>query len=250
MTCAFERTRGNMVACGGLDNLCSIYNLDANALMRASRELSAHDGYLSCCRFIDETRILTSSGDTTCMLWDVEKGENLTTFEGHDGDAMSLAINPADPNTFVSGSCDATAKVWDIRTGKATHTFSGYHESDINSVAFFPNGYTFGTGSDDASCRLFDIRSYGEVHCFTNEKILCGTTSVDFSKSGRLFFGGYDDYTCQIWDSLGSNSKALHVLLGHENRVSCLGVNNSPDSTIAGTALCTGSWDTLLKIWA
>ena len=31
---------------------------------------------------------------------------------------------------------------------------------------------------------------------------------------------------------------------GHENRVSCLGVSPS------GDALCTGSWDTLLKIWA
>lgn len=60
MTCAFEKTRGNMVACGGLDNLCSIYNLDANALMRASRELSAHDGYLSCCRFLDEVRTAVS----------------------------------------------------------------------------------------------------------------------------------------------------------------------------------------------
>ena len=31
---------------------------------------------------------------------------------------------------------------------------------------------------------------------------------------------------------------------GHENRVSCLGVSPT------GDALCTGSWDTLLKIWA
>ena len=31
---------------------------------------------------------------------------------------------------------------------------------------------------------------------------------------------------------------------GHENRVSCLGVNST------GEALCTGSWDTYLKVWA
>jgi WD40 repeat protein len=33
-------------------------------------------------------------------------------------------------------------------------------------------------------------------------------------------------------------------LIGHDNRVSCLGVSED------GKALCTGSWDTLLKIWA
>lgn len=71
MTCCFEQSAGNMVACGGLDNLCSIYQLgNANAQnMRASHELTAHDGYLSCCRFLDERNIITSSGDSTCIYW-------------------------------------------------------------------------------------------------------------------------------------------------------------------------------------
>ncbi|RYH18590.1 hypothetical protein EON65_27010 [archaeon] len=28
MTCAFEQAKGGMVACGGLDNLCTIYQLN------------------------------------------------------------------------------------------------------------------------------------------------------------------------------------------------------------------------------
>ncbi len=47
------------------------------------------------------------------------------------------------------------------------------------------------------------------------------------------------------WDILGSGTdKHCFQLQGHENRVSCVGVAPS------GEALCTGSWDTLLKIWA
>jgi WD40 repeat protein len=76
-------------------------------------------------------------------------------------------------------------QVWDIREGKCVQTFQG-HESDINSVMFFPDGKSFGTGSDDSSCRLFDMRCYGEVNYFGNDKILCGITSVAFSRSGRL----------------------------------------------------------------
>lgn len=250
MTCAFERKQNNHVACGGLDNLCSVYNLESPSPMRAKCELSAHDGYLSCVRFIDEQKIVTSSGDSTCILWDMTTGEAVSTFTDHTGDAMSLSLNPKDSNMFVSASCDATAKVWDTRQQGATHTFSG-HESDINSVAFMPNGQSFGTGSDDSSCRLFDIRAYSQVNLFNNEKILCGITSVDFSKTGRILFAGYDDYNWYGWDVLkkGEGAQAAYQESKHENRVSCLGVNNGTGQ-YAGTALCTGSWDTFLKIWA
>jgi guanine nucleotide-binding protein G(I)/G(S)/G(T) subunit beta-1 len=32
MTCAFEQSKGNFVACGGLDNLCSIYQVGKKIL--------------------------------------------------------------------------------------------------------------------------------------------------------------------------------------------------------------------------
>ena len=78
MTCAFSPT-AQRVACGGLDNLCSIYNLDGKEKdIKANRELAAHTGYLSCCRFVGSQgeHILTASGDMSCMLWDVETGSS------------------------------------------------------------------------------------------------------------------------------------------------------------------------------
>ena len=33
--------------------------------VRVSRELPGHTGYLSCCRFLDDNQIVTSSGDMT-----------------------------------------------------------------------------------------------------------------------------------------------------------------------------------------
>jgi guanine nucleotide-binding protein G(I)/G(S)/G(T) subunit beta-1 len=244
MTCAFEQSKCGMVACGGLDNLCTVYQLNQQQVIRSFRELAAHDGYLSCCRFVSENSILTASGDQTCMLWDIELGQAKTTFTDHEGDVMSLSVLPTvDPNLFISGSCDSMAKIWDIRAGKCMMTFRG-HESDINSVCLFPDGKCFGTGSDDTTCRFFDMRSCGEVSEFRSDNIVCGITSVAFSKTGRLLFAGYDDYNCLGWDILGATDKHVYQLQGHENRVSCLGVAPS------GEALCTGSWDTLLRIWA
>jgi len=192
MTCAYS-PQSNFVACGGLDNTCSIYSLrQSPGPIRVSRELTAHTGYLSCCRFLNEQQIITSSGDMLCILWDIENGTKISEFADHSGDVMSVSIAP-DKNTFVSGACDATAKLWDVRSGKCVQTFPG-HESDINSVCFFPNGNAFGTGSDDASCRLYDIRADRELMQYTHDTILCGITSVAFSKSGRFLFAGYDGY--------------------------------------------------------
>jgi guanine nucleotide-binding protein G(I)/G(S)/G(T) subunit beta-1 len=125
--------------------------------------------------------------------------------------------------TFVSGACDTTAKLWDLRDGKCKQTFAG-HDADINAVTFYPDGNAFGTGSDDASCRLFDIRADQEVNKYTADNILCGITSVGFSASGRLLFAGYDDFNCNVWDTL--KGERVAVLAAHENRVSCLGTSD------------------------
>ena len=132
-------------------------------------------------------------------------------------------------------------QVWDIRKEGVLRTFEG-HESDINSVTFFPDGAAFTTGSDDASCRLFDLRCCAELQPYTHDKILCGITSVDHSISGRYLFAGYDDFNCYVWDTI--SGKQVGCLAGHDNRVSCLGVSQD------GMALCTGSWDSFLKLWA
>jgi guanine nucleotide-binding protein G(I)/G(S)/G(T) subunit beta-1 len=132
MTCAYAPS-GNFVASGGLDNICSIYNLkNKEGPIKVSRELNAHTGYLSCCRFISDRQILTSSGDMSCMLWDIEAGVKVMEFTDHTGDVMSLSL-AQEKNIFVSGACDATSKIWDIRTGRCVQTFTG-HESDINAV--------------------------------------------------------------------------------------------------------------------
>jgi len=248
MTCAYSPS-GTLVACGGLDNLCSIYKLPEENSSNTNQqktygELAQHEGYLSCCRFVRDAEIITSSGDSTCILWDVEAKTPKAIFNDHTGDVMSVSIFEGH-NFFVSGSCDATAKIWDARTEKKHNcckTFNG-HESDINSVQYHPSGQAFGTGSDDSSCRLFDIRAYSQINKYASDKILCGITSVTFSGTGRLFIGGYDDYNAYVWDTLYGQTEVCS-LQGHDNRVSCLGV--APD----GKALCTGSWDTTLKIWA
>lgn len=242
MTCAYTTT-GNLVACGGLDNICSIYNLRQKDGPLRARELQEHTGYLSCCRFINDEKIITSSGDTSCILWDISTGvliDKFTAGAGHTSDVMSVSLSPTNPNTFVSGACDCLAKLWDIRSGSCVLTFAR-HSSDINSTQFLPNGMGFVTGSDDSTCTLFDVRAWKDLGTYRDQNQV-GVTSVAFSASGRFLFGGYDDFNCHMWDTLKQTK--LCSLVGHDNRVSCIGL---PED---GAALCTGSWDSFLKIWA
>lgn len=111
---------------------------------------------------------------------------------------------------------------------------------------------------------------------YSHDNIICGITSVAFSKSGRLLLAGYDDFNCNVWDTLKADRAGMQltyvfqvsvhyavyklhvsqycswqvklllflgVLAGHDNRVSCLGVTDD------GMAVATGSWDSFLKIW-
>lgn len=106
MTCAYSPS-GNFVACGGLDNVCSIYSIKPGTSAstsggtmggtKAARELSAHSGYLSCCRFINDRQIVTSSGDMSCMLWDIDAGVRIMDFSDHTGDVMSCVFSPLLP---------------------------------------------------------------------------------------------------------------------------------------------------------
>lgn len=244
MSCAFDKDAGRLVACGGLDNICSIYEVNAApgaVSVGIPTELVGHDGYLSSCKFLGG-KVLTSSGDSSCVLWDLAKQTKLQTFADHSADVMSVALHPTDRNMFASGSCDSTVKVWDIRANACVKTFTG-HNSDVNAVEFFPSGTCVGTGSDDASCRIYDLRGYGPLHIFMEEKITHGVTDVAFSATGRIMFASYDENKCRAWETI-SKEGTYHELDGHKNRVSCLGVNST------GQALCTGSWDTELTVWA
>ncbi|XP_076808016.1 guanine nucleotide-binding protein subunit beta-5a-like [Clavelina lepadiformis] len=269
--CAFAPS-GCSIACGGLDNKCCVFPVNAcsysnsgsnvagsatirpsgavgpsdvcsGSIMQQRKVVAMHTSYISACSFThSDYQILTASGDGSCALWDVESSQLLQSFHGHQSDVMDAALNPMETgNLFISGGCDKRACVWDMRTAKCVQSFQT-HKSDINSVRWFPTGEAFATGSDDATIRMYDLRADREIACYEKKSILFGINSVDFSVSGRIIFGAYNDYLVHVWDTIKGTK--INSLLGHENRVSCLKM--SPD----GTAFCSGSWDTTLRVWA
>jgi len=244
MTCAFSNSE-KFAASGGLDNLCTIHGIPDNegkyVEEKPHRELKSHEGYLSCARFIEnDAKILTSSGDNNCKLWDIENGEVINTFSDHTGDVM--CVSPFEgTKIFISGSCDKTSVLWDYRSKNKVVSFPG-HEADVNSVEFFPNGNAFASASEDSTCRLFDIRAKQQIQRYGNEKIKSPVTSLAFSRTGSHLFAGYGDFHFVAWDT--PTAEIVQDVNAHHDRISTLALH--PD----GTALCTGSWDMTLSIWS
>ena len=214
------------MASGGLDNLCSVFNI-ADSMGWGTNmpctELQQHEGYVSCCRFANNEQILTASGDASCILWDIDSQTDIHCFAEHDRDVQSVAFvqsvggnktSNENKNIFVSGSSDSTAKVWDIREGQSIATFKG-HVSDINSVQWFPDGQpnTFASGSDDASVRLFDMRAFREINIYAYDQMFDAVCCVDFSQSGYYLIAGYDEEPyCLVWNTVNASFVVVGLL--------------------------------------
>jgi guanine nucleotide-binding protein G(I)/G(S)/G(T) subunit beta-1 len=164
MTCAYETRNNRLIATGGADRVCSVFVVGQIGMTHPVAELKGHDGYLSSARFIDDNNIITSSGDSSAVLWDISRVQSKQSFTEHAADCLTVSLHPTS-QSFATGSADCTVKIWDIRSGKCTHTFTG-HESDVNGVSFFPDGMAIGTAGTDSTCRIFDLRSFGQVAAF------------------------------------------------------------------------------------
>jgi guanine nucleotide-binding protein G(I)/G(S)/G(T) subunit beta-1 len=271
MTCAFSPDN-SMIASGGLDNIVTIHkvsegksssaatpapsnNNDANGApsneftsKTVYRELEQHDGYVSCARFIDNNTVISSSGDGSILLWDVESKTSTKSFMEHTGDVMFVSLNKENSSLFCSGSVDATVKIWDIRTSEKYVGNFAYHQADVNTVNWFADMKAVLSGSDDGSVRLLDMRSFRQLNEYINvdnqslhSADPSGVTSVDCSLTGRFFFSSFDNGSVYLWDTL--HGSWAHDLK-HENRVSAVAV--SPN----GCGLATACWDFNMRLFA
>jgi WD40 repeat protein len=84
-------------------------------------------------------------------VWDLERGEELSTLRGHADAVRAVAVS-ADGRRAVSSSDDLTVKVWDLERGEALATFTA--DSWIRACAVAPDGVTIVAG-DESGCVYF-----------------------------------------------------------------------------------------------
>ncbi|XP_026463111.1 guanine nucleotide-binding protein subunit beta-2-like [Ctenocephalides felis] len=240
MSVAFAPS-GKFVACGGMDNMCTIYDLenkDSSGIPKMVRELAGYEGFLSSCRFLDDKNIITGSGDAKICKWDLETGRKTGEYLGHTGGVACISL--ASTGCYVTGSADSTCRLWDLRQPKMANCFFG-HSADVNGICFHPNEQAFVSASEDKSSILFDVRSDQQLTKISSTNPNAGFTSCAVSLSGRIALCGSIDKSIHMWDLL--KGQTMGTLSGHENRVTSVSLSKN------GMALASCSWDQNVRIW-
>jgi len=244
MSCAYAPS-GDFVASGGLDNAVSVYkvNLDEDDgidKLGPIKVMPGHEGYISSITFIDDSNVLSASGDNTCIKWDVNNSKKVLTFEHHSADVSALALSK-DGKTFLTSSLDHTCALWDPRVSQTPQKQFHEHKKEVNDIQYFPDGNSFASASSDKTCILWDIRSEKPITTFTsNDSSNVG--SITFSRSGKYLISGNESGDCIVWNTV--TAEIVQTLKGHGDAICSVEV--SPD----GSALMTASWDSSILIWA
>jgi WD40 repeat protein len=99
--------------------------------------------------------VLSASADGSLILWDIETGEVIRRYQGHDGMVWSLDLSPNGRN-IISGSEDNSLILWDFETGEQLRRLRG-HTEFVAGVVFSPDGQTVYSTSLDGALIAWQI---------------------------------------------------------------------------------------------
>jgi WD40 repeat protein len=188
---------------------------------------------------VDSRKVLVVSLSGFVGILDIESGELLHVFEGHDGLVLHADLSQ-DGHYAVTASADKTAKLWDASTVELVHTFVG-HSDEVRYAAFSPNGQFIVTASADKTARLWDTSSGELIH--TLEGHSQEVNYAAFSPDGRHLVTASDDDTVLKWDV--ESGKLVQCLDGLSSGV--IDANFSNDGRfiiISSGAKYATIWDT------
>ncbi|MCO6042887.1 protein kinase [Aeoliella sp. ICT_H6.2] len=175
------------------------------------------------------------AGDNTVRVWDVQTGEEVQRFEGHENNNIDASFLP-DGQRVLSGAGDGTLRLWDIATGEEELRLTMPAEGD--AVAVTPDGRLGAVGLFDNNCYLFDLKTGEQV------RRLSGHTTrildVDVSPDGSQLISCGDDPFAILW-SIDSGEEIRR--LDHGSGIDR--VIFSPD----GQLVLTGGWDDKAILW-
>ncbi len=196
-----------------------------------------------------EWRALSSSQDGKIILWDLQSGIPITTFEAHDGLAINAVAYSPDGKFFVSGGSDKQVTVWDLNTGKPLRNLIGTegqaHGDEVTSVAYSKDGkYILSTSgaferSVDNTIKVWDAETGEWIRTF--EGHLARVNQAAFTPDSQQIISVGVDQRILLW-----NIETGEVVRQYGERNDAVNsVAISPDGKYA----LTGSNDASITLW-
>lgn len=187
--------RKNWIATASDDQQIRIFDAETFSLIN---EFTAHSDFIrSLTVHPTLPYLISASDDRKIRVWDWENEWRMEQeFQEHAHYIMQIAVNPEDPEMFVSGSLDKTLKVWKLGEQESICTLEG-HEKGVNCVEFLTGGRIV-SGSDDCSICVWDIQTQKCIETLKNAH----KNNVTFVTPFKTWIiSGAEDSTVKIWNS-------------------------------------------------
>jgi WD40 repeat protein len=113
-------------------------------------------------RALNDDGTLLLYGDQPIQVWDVAAGEQVASFDGHQGGSRYATFVPG-TQTVLSTGADGTMREWDAETGREIRVYPGIAEGPVRATR---DGLvlTIGqSGSNETPATLIDIGAHGEL---------------------------------------------------------------------------------------
>ena len=217
---------GRTLASGSWDNSVKLWDAASGAQLRT---LGGHYGRVYSVVFSPDGKTLASGGGGF-VLWDVETGKRIRSFDT----GTPLAFSP-DGKTLVIESGEAV-DLLAFPDGKVLQSLNA-HSENVNSAAFSRDGTILATAS--STIKLWNLSTGKEIRTLDAQPGI--VTSVAFSPDGKSLASGGYDATVKIWD-IKSGTLGL-ILKGHSSNVSSVAF--SPDSKF----VASGGGDSKARLW-
>jgi dynein assembly factor with WDR repeat domains 1 len=186
------------------------------------------------------TKVISSSYDRTCKVWDSATGEKLLALEGHKNVVYASAFdNTPIGEKIVTISFDKTTRIWDANTGECLHALRG-HTSEVVCVAFNPQSTVVATGGMDHIAMLWLVESGELLASLTGHD--AEIVGVTFNHEGDKIVTASFDCTLRIWEV--PSGQCIQTLAGHTGEISSCTFNMQGDLCVSG------STDHTCKIWS
>jgi eukaryotic-like serine/threonine-protein kinase len=154
------------------------------------------DGGVTSVAFSPDGRQVAAAGGNVARIWDVETGEALVSFAGHQGGVRKV-VYQGDGGGLATGGQDLTIRLWNAATGEETARLQG-HSFEVTGLAFSPDGHRIASVGGDMTLKIWDTQNGQELLSLRGHDSMVG--AVAFSPDGHRIATSDHQGIIKVWD--------------------------------------------------